>query len=291
MPNLFLMNTAHNKDRIIDDGLLSTIKNGLVLPLGLNIGFCLPSCWQIGENRQEQASNITDVQSTRNKNNLEMSTKMLKPNNAAVSTGVYTISKSLSALSPSEHLNHFSTSDVCDKPSTSKDSIDGGKRCPIVPFEHGLFSQSAQEDDTSASQNKLHLNNLKSTLRIIRTNIDNENHYLFYFAQLADYISRVRKTDLVDKNLKIVSISKSLRPYDIPPSNRKGKNKNKIQGISPDILFHNSTLNYRLIGKVSSRISLRRNLLENFDQYCIDKESCDRYINYLIDLEESFVAT
>ena len=62
LPNLYLMNTAHNKDRIIDDGLLSTIKNGLVLPLGLHICFCLPSRWRICVNRQEQTSIITGVQ-------------------------------------------------------------------------------------------------------------------------------------------------------------------------------------------------------------------------------------
>ena len=134
MPNLFLMNTAHNKDRIIDDGLLSTIKNGLVLPLGLNSCFCLPSPWQICENRQVQTSNITDVQSTTNKHNLEMSTRKLKNHNAAAGTGIYTISKSVSALSPSEKLDHFSTSDACENPSTSNGFIKSEKRCPMVPF-------------------------------------------------------------------------------------------------------------------------------------------------------------
>ena len=186
LPNLFLMNTAHNKDRIIDDGLLSTIKNGLVLPLGLNSCFCLPPPWQICENRQVQTSNITDVQSTTNKHNLEMSTRKLKNHNAAAGTGIYTISKSVSALSPSEKLDHFSTSDACENPSTSNGFIKSEKRCPMVPFVLKQFSESDQEDDNAASQNKLHLNNLESILSIIRKNIDIEDNYLYYFAQLVD---------------------------------------------------------------------------------------------------------
>ena len=287
LPNLYLMNTAHNKDRIIDDGLLSTIKNGLVLPLGLNICFCLPSRWRICVNSQEQTSNITGVQSATHKNILEMSTKKVTPNNAALGTEIYTISKSLPALNLSEKRNHFTTSDACGNPSTSNKTIEGERRCHVVPFVHKHLSESDQEEDNTPSQNQLHLNNLESMLCILRKSIDNEDNYLFYFAQLADYTSRVRKTDLVDKNFKIVNISKSLRPYDIPTSNRKGKTKKRIQ--SPEMLFHNSTLKHRLIGKLSSRISLRRNMLENFPQYCIDKTSYDRCINNLIDLEESFV--
>ena len=217
-----------------------------------------------------------------------MSIKKVKPDNAAVGTEIYTISKSLPALNPSEKLNHFTTSDTCVNPSTSNEPIDGKKRSHVVPFVHKQFSESDQEDDNTVSQNQLHLNNLESMICIIRRNIDNENNYLFYFAQLADYTSRTRKTDLVDKNFEIVNISKSFRPYDIPPSNRKGKNKRNIK--SPEMLFHNSTLKQHLIGKLSIRISLRRNLLENFPQYCIDAKSYDRYINNLIDLEESFVS-
>ena len=290
LPNLYLMNTAHNKDRIIDDGLLSTIKNGLNLPLGLNICFSLPSRWKICENSQEQATNITDVQSATNKNNLEMSTKKLEIHDTAVSTGVYTISKDVSALNPSENLNHISTSDVFENPSTSKESIDGEKRCPIVPFHHKQLSESDQEDENPVSQSKLHLNNLESLLGIMGRNIDNENNYLFYFAQLADYTNRVRETKLADRNFKIVNICKPLRPYDISPSHRKGKSQIKTQVISTERFFHNSTVKYPLIGKFSDRILLRRNFLENFHQYCIDGESYDRYITDLMDLEESFVA-
>ena len=43
LPNLFLMNTSHNKDRIIDDGFINTIKNGLRIPINLNIASCLQS--------------------------------------------------------------------------------------------------------------------------------------------------------------------------------------------------------------------------------------------------------
>ena len=37
------MNTSHNKDRIIDDGFINTIKNGLRIPINLNIASCLQS--------------------------------------------------------------------------------------------------------------------------------------------------------------------------------------------------------------------------------------------------------
>ena len=37
IPNLYLMNTGHNKDLIIHEGLVSTIQNGLRIPLDMKI--------------------------------------------------------------------------------------------------------------------------------------------------------------------------------------------------------------------------------------------------------------
>ena len=58
LPNMHLMNTPHNKDRIIDDGFNNTIRNGLGLPFHLKMSSESPKNDE--QNRAESGKNLTN---------------------------------------------------------------------------------------------------------------------------------------------------------------------------------------------------------------------------------------
>ena len=286
IPNLYLMNTGHNKDLIIDEGFVSTIRNGLRIPLDMNIYQFLPH-WVMCRGNEDPVCNVTAQQQTLNDKNLKPSSKQQKQLTPTFNTELDTISKWVSNEVASKNRGNVSPTDISRNPSTSNINSESSERHPNVPFiDPKRSSESDEEKDNLCSQKNLHLQLLKDMLSIMEENIENEENYLFYFVQLADYMNRSRKDESSAMNFEVVKISKPLQLSDASGSSRKGKRKNKTYNMSQYLSVQNLTLFEILVGNVSDRIRSRRLLLGKHK----DEKSYDRYLTELFELEESFIA-
>ena len=119
LPHTYLMNTAHNKDRIIDQGLKSTIKNALSLPFRKNgvkdnLPWTLKGLCSTQESISEYSKNaeITSHSQEAKFNKLEINEK-------ATST-VFTITENNVLRNKDECLLGIEDLEALSFPSTSK---------------------------------------------------------------------------------------------------------------------------------------------------------------------------
>ena len=278
LPNFFLMNTPHNKDRIIDDGFKNTIRNGLRLPF--NISMTTSSrVSNISTGRQMPITPATNLRISM------MATNEVEPTNKHLKSTLFVISRPEQNQIQSENRNSSPLNDLGKCPSTSK-GISISNRSVSDKFIQRSSTESNPDEDTNGSQNTSRSSSLTKILCLMKEHIDSEETYLYYFVQLVDVINISEHKDF--------KVSHPAKQYTLPTDQMLGSCGNTINNLdmnfdSHHTLVSNLILRYGLFDDVSRRIELRRELLEHFNKYCGDEKSCDKYCAGVIDFEESLI--
>ena len=284
LPNTYLMNTSHNKDLIIDGGLLNTLLKGFKIPFNLRVSHFV--CWKNNfiYNSNDVVSRVTSGMNEANKKmsgNQEGSHKK--------ESEIYTIPKI--RLKKSQLVNYADSlpNFVLEKQSCSKETDNFSKPLPKAKPNHESTSNSSDEDDSG----KCFWNNqpfFKGTmlLNLMKQSVDNENTYLHYFVQLVDYVDKKKIESFLEQNFEIVlHIEHKHSSLDqMQPPKSKGK---RLMVNIPSSLPQRLIRKTKLAGKMADRIKTRRIELEKFStNYAKDISYC-QYFDEIIDLEESFI--
>lgn len=285
LPNMYLMNTPHNKDRVIDDGFWNTVRNGLGLPFNLK-----RACISFRNNDQHQDENgENSTKPTRKASKL-----MRKPTPSRnVKTEVYALSKS--TLLPLENQPSNAPNVSKETPSTSN-----GNFKTLERYQHKGFSRNSpwgsdEDERDTCIQTPLRLRSGKELMLHMKRNVNTEEVYLHYFLQLIKYEEMI-KDDTTSENDFEIMLFQNSKSRKMSRSKSKGINKRLIEekNLTNAVSSHSTSpqsvmLNVNLLGTALKRIELRAVILENCEDYCNDEESYSRYLTELIDLEEKLV--
>ena len=295
LPHTYLMNTAHNKDRIIDQGLKSTIKNALSLPFRKNgvkdnLPWTLKGLCSTQESISEYSKNaeITSHSQEAKFNKLEINEK-------ATST-VFTITENNVLRNKDEHLLGIEDLEPLSLPSTSKG---------VCESKEKKIFRNLQNENSESDIDEVSLNNAdqidirKELLSFMYQNIDNDEVYLHYLLQLTDY-ERCSKEKLDDrKRFQIVVIENS----ELKRSTtwKKSKSKKKTISYTNDDKMKMKPIHVRngfqmdktsrsdRMMTSSNVFAKRKMLLENFNEYCQNDETYESFLTILLDFEENLI--
>ena len=281
LPHSFLMNTAHNKDRIVDEGLKNIIQNALHVPFDLSIFKSLfgNETHENGDAREEE---IVAVDARTSK-------KLIDSSNVSEPEVPMANVKVESKLTMKQLDDKFGQ----EKPSSSNGI------CKTNGDQHlTITSMSDSEDDTSTilAENAQRLSIGKQLLTHMMKNVSNEERYLYYFLQLVDCENKVKCNINAVKNNAIIVIEEDENLQKRENSSTAGKAKSKSRFKSKksksgagklQVLSGHATM--LSAEKLFDKISMRMEMLENFDEHCRDEESFNKFLNDLIDFEEGLI--
>jgi len=278
------MNTPHNKDRVIDEGFKNTIRNGLGLPFHLKMAS--NSTGNDEETRDEGGENLTKLKN-------RTSAKSLfnrKPANARNgNTEVYT----LSTTSPLENQQNVVPNALQENPSTSKGIFKNlERRERVIPKPTAVLDE---DDSDTGIQKPRRFRDGEAIMCEMRKNINIEKVYLHYFLQLIQYEENIKNNKLSQNEFAIVLFQ-----------DRQAQKKTQSKGKGVSLRFRDNKkltlalplqssvqqsviIRANLLEKDLDRIEMRRVILENFEDYCNDEESYNKYLTELIDLEENLI--
>ena len=296
MPYTFLMNTAHNKDLITDDGWSNTILN--TLP-----AMCKPNSYQIADVEEEQPStskasnktkqrakvNDADQKSTLKTISGDISANYQRSSRQNVQADIHVMSKS------SEH-DYITLPNIPqEQPSTSKGIT------VIEQRQRVYFSQrstSETDNDSICLQQSYRLYIGEKILSNMKSNINNEERYLHYFRQLIKFEETLTQEDPCPQGFKIVHITEFHTPKKrrIKRSNAQPKDNellyreklialSKSKNASPQ----NIAIQTNMVGRFSDRVDMRAKILQNWQVYCSDEETYDNFIDRMLKFEESLI--
>ena len=289
------MNTAHNKDRIIDQGLKSTIKNALNLPFRKdgarnNLPWTLKGLCSTQESISEYSKNAETTTHSQ-----EAKLNDFETNGKATPT-IFTITENNMLRNKDEHLLVIEDLEPVSFPSTSKDVCESKAKKVF----RSLQKENSESDIDDASLNNLdRIDIRKELLSFMYQNIDNDDVYLHYLLQLTDY-ERCSKENLDDKKgFQIVVIE----PRElIKPSNRqKSKSKKKAFSNTNDDKIKMKPTNVPIgfpmdkpsrsdrMMTSSNVFAKRKMLLENFNEYCQNDDTYESFLTILLDFEENLL--
>ena len=285
LPHTYLMNTSHNKERIVDDGLWVTVKNAVRFPI--DVKTCIGRSQQSFESNVENNTKDTITRETFVNSSDENEQK------ARIFTQkeILSISKAQNKSKINQDCNLLSIPDDII-PSTSKGINNSNRKERRLGWSKSMHSESETESiDICDSQ--CHLITRKEILHHMVKNIDYEEHYLHYFFQLIQYEEKIRDDDTNDfyiehmndsqyrklnKELNECTRQILLSVTDLEPRcyNRHKlplrKNYSGIQYSSSDIV---------------DRIEARKVVLTNYHLQCDNEQDYETYLTKLIDFEEN----
>ena len=279
------MNTAHNKDLIIDDGLLNTLRNGFGFPFDLGRVVCLPL---------QKNENGKCVGSITSKNN-PLNDK--QKHNPRIHSDVYTLPRIKSAPIPNENYR------VQMKSLSVLECIPSSSSCPTVKvhmptnLHPNVASTTGSEDEDEYCQTSSRLSTSLGILSHMKKFVKNEEAYLHYFKQLVQ-LEDMWQTKSTSNYEILPHIKNIAEPKTDKVTRSKGKSKSKsilenkgpkhphpLQPTNNQMMVPETNLNTN----ISYRTSMRILALENCHVYCNDDESYNSYLIKLIDMEESFI--
>ena len=264
LPYSFLMNTSHNKERIIEIGWMNILKNIFVTLLDI-LGI------RDGVEHSDllaTISNEIDARTNRNgKEVVEEKNKDIK--NTTLIQNHDTAKKSFDCINIQDLEN--------EQPSTSQ-NID-----KVIPREEKY---------------ELNVHNLISKMK---SNIEEEENYICYFQIYVSYVEKFKNgdTDLAldiktvkertNVQLQIASKGMNGKGSKCTKSLPKSKTISDISQDRDDIVFKSGT-NLKFNGQKSVRITKRTEILDKILSVSINDEKFNFFIEELINLEESLIA-
>ena len=150
LPHTFLMNTSHNKDLIIDDGLKTTIINAFGLPFKLQSG--KDSVEQITPEKDNKEKNDVKVDETNagkidDKENIQVNEQEGK---------IYTISKDVLHHIPKHNINICLPNVIMEIPSTSMGKMESSENS-CHALQQSLSDSDTEEETTDFKDPRLTL--------------------------------------------------------------------------------------------------------------------------------------
>ena len=301
LPYIFLMNTSHNKNLLIDDGWWNTVKNALGISLTRNndTSTCHPISLSILSSSRKTAFETveshrdqTDV--TKNENNDRHATLgVRRKRSRRVDATNSEVSPILMSSSNDDKIR-CSTSSFCyDSTKFSAVETKTGSsptlQSPTKPAEPITKEESDSEEEAQLPPRTYHLELGESLLSKMINSINNEDEYLHYLTQLSEL------EENFEKHHEFVE---EYNPFHIVdyPTRKKGKIKSnhpKAENIeerwSKNVSASKNELNVQLLGRAFDRLETRKSLFENYQEHCNDEVSYKKFCDMLFDFEENLI--
>ena len=271
LPHIFLMNTSHNKELIVDNGWITTIRNALSLPMAFKPYNFTQSIQQVryfGDFKQEDSSKI------------------------------FTISNS--KISYQTRGKHSGSLIVRGHGITSSNGItDSNTNKSPRPI---LVHQSSSE--TTCSDNMRHNRGHRlyvgeQILDRMMNNIMLEESYLHFFHELLKFEEILKVEGSTGREFHIAELNDlpKVKVEKVKCHQMKQTTDSFVCGNKNNIFLNGSNnashedveLKANFILPQSERIELRRKILKDFHVFCTNEELYNDFLNSLINLEENFI--
>ena len=297
LPYIFLMNTSHNKNLLIDDGWWNTVKNALGISLSNNHEEPM-SLSVLNKTRGSALESVDDKQNhcDKNKDERNIGESNLAPNQKrskrdcrnAENSNIFTISNL-------DHIPQCSSSSMVidsTNPSTCDAIIEKYTREPLQNNQTntGTKDTSESDEENQPPLKSYHLEVGEYLLGKLVKCINNEHEYLHYPTQLSE---------LEDQFIKKQDMSELKDSFQIIEYPTKIKGKVKSKNSRPDKSFSSvksknalpsiNGVNINLLGNDFDRQETRKMLLKNYQEYCYDNESYESFCEVLFDFEENLI--
>ena len=284
LPHTYLMNTSHNKERIVDDGLWTTVKNAVRFPI--DVKTCMGRSQQsfesnVDNNAKETISGETFVNSS---NENEKKARIFTQKE------IFSIAK---AQNKSEvNLDNSLLTIPGDIiPSTSKGINNSNRKERRLGWSKSMPSESETES-IEIYDSQRHLITRKEILSHMVRNVEHEEYYLHYFFQLIQYEEKFRDGDTNDfyiEHLNELHYSRINQDF----KERNGPILLSVTELEPrsyDSHYLPVQKNYSGIqysGDILDRIEARKLVLTNYHLHCDNEQDYTAYLSKLIDFEEN----
>ena len=289
LPNTYLMNTSHNKDRIVDDGLGAVLRNALRSPFDFNTTrttFFIQI--RLGLESLRGKTLVSKVVDS------ETSSKSIEKPDPTSPSGIYVISK--------RECSSFAMYNIPNVPSECASTSNG-----ITYIEEGIkgnilartsTSESIQGDENGLSPKESHISIGHTILSYMRENVSTEEAYLHYLVQIIDLEDKVKDKGALWLDFEISPYISDELPHTGKATMIKGRGKNKFflteykskefKG-SEFATTSIAMLKTKLRGSILQRTEMRKTMLEDFSDHCKNEESYEKYLCKLFDFEEDMI--
>ena len=291
LPYMFLMNTSHNKNRIMNDGWWNTIKN--------TIG-------------RHEKSNTTTASFMSKKSKIHPVDN--GKGSLHKSTGYKPKLKQRAAIEINAHQKgdlFIISNNMHSQPCTSNESnvvlddleinaqLNSLQTLSPQQLQRGHLkaqsSESDEENQTPKSSDYLRLG--KSLFSYLEHYINNEEGYLYYLHQIATLEKIYDENKTAHMEFEILHFSNIRRPKTKPIKRSRKNIPNKSLDKTKTHLHFQSknepieTMNHDKImtGHFLDRIEARRSLLSDIKDHCNDEKSFNTFCNLVLDFEESLI--
>ena len=306
LPYIFLMNTSHNKDLLIDDGWWNTLNNAVGTNTRPNYNSSNEQPIPLSEQRTSRKTSFEmgDINRDQKDKDKDETTKWVHIRRQTRARKRNKERSDICIISIDDNIPQCSTSSLCPdstEPSCSDNNGGRFKTNQVPKFHADVISKTVSDSD---EENKIppksyHLELGEALLSNMFEYIHDEDRYLHYLTQLS------KLKDEFNKNKKL---SEGYHPFQIVdyPTRKKGKKKNSIfhnskeQQSNPErkselfksknlLQLTTTELNIERIGKVFDRMETRKHLLKNFEKYCNCEQSFKEFCDIVFDFEESLI--
>ena len=273
LPYLFLMNTSHNKDRVIEHGWKTVFRNVLGTKTNGEVNESHKCTADEGLEGQKQASKELENEAGKN---------------------IFTIG------STSSDIGDFKTPESCsDAVSNITPCTSSGKRFAYEPN----FPNPASSRKTSQQKEEKHYRTSLTLILRLMENLNNEHQYIDHFKQFLIHESRCKKEDNAAYHQcehDMLPNVKQNETLEVGKSKGEGKNRgpiilNVVKPIikskdTPELPLNIIDLDAeeKCQGEKTKRMLMRETLLRQII-LTDDISEHELLIEKLIDMEESFV--
>ena len=282
LPHCYLMNTSHNKDRIIDEGLKNIIKNVFHIPFDLS-QFVNLFGKKDNDSRDAIEGNVVENNVERCEKEHEIS--IVDKSNVQTNEIELDTDHRLRNSIDIPEVEHSTM-----KPSSSSGICEEDGRNHLV-----ITSLTDSEDDLvdEVADTDLCLSIRKQLLIYMKESVNNEENYIHYFLQLIDLGTKTKHKITLDSGYKIIRVLK-----DEKMTETKGffsKSKNRQQTSSKSKVSQVESESYQCLSpraimvpadKHFDRTLIRLKKLESIDRHCDNEETFNKFLDELIDFEE-----
>ena len=273
LPYAALMNTSHNKDRIIKNGWKSVFKNLL-------------------GGKKNTAILQTDKKLTTND---RVQPKFIQSRNGPVDHCVpqsFTTNLSSNVTDPNEVIGLSKHAWLCDEPSTSNGQKAEKKASPHFSDTSSISTQQSNKNEENVTQTLI--------LNMVE-NINEEGIYIKYFKNLVTHkYGGKNECKPSTFSLEVNALPHCVLDDEWLYKNTKGKGKHlkkrpRLDSRQLEIVMNVKELDelrnqqINLFGSKDDRIRMRGNLLDQIVDCDEQDEIYDSLLDKLINLEESFV--
>ena len=220
LPYTYLMNTSHNKRRIIDDGMATVLRNALRPPVDYFKQIIVRFYSRIHVNvvsprGDKHISKIVDV---------ETSSKITEKHDQKKTSGVYVISSSGCSSSFAKD-NMHNVQLECASTSKGITYIEEGIKRNFLARQS---SESSLVNDNSVFKVESRISFGKEILSYMAQNVSIEEVYLHYFVQIIDFEEKVKDKEAFLSHIEIVPHICDKMTYTGKSTMTKVKGKNKV---------------------------------------------------------------